>query len=411
MGVTFSTDTDTQAVGDGTITYDIQEFVVSGTPTWTRKNLLRRTWNNVEDKTAVNTNAKSIFYTPGLTNLGEIQAGYDVSTVWTFEDDDPARAKSAFYKIIPSELATTGRTTLVGFSPGTDTFWSDTNVLYGRDRSNLLAYVHHNRSSRAFTGTGLSVSTFYDGANGWLIDASTATLLGDYFFPTPSHLKLLGTTSVYVMSNVAPTNTRAYVQPFLRDTPLEILTQRMGIGGYANEDGQRLIQNLGILDRYWIRPGAPIRPLFRWGQATDNEGEPWTSMNHAAYGLPPVELSGYIGVFTGSPAPTAGLYLTQFKADLSTVSDTLIATVATTFDHTSGATDYYLLQPTDSGHSTTLDADCLAWSVRTGTGASPGSGNFSYWHKVPCFVQPYAMSNIVDGVSAYLPGWLYDPFA
>ncbi len=385
MGVTLASDTDT-VVSGGTSSYKIVDIISSGDPFWRKKSRLRRTWKPTESL-ARGTRPSSLFYVQAYDDF--------TSSVYSYETDNP----SAAYSIFPLS------TRITYINPGVGT---DQDLLTIRDRGNLLAHIRANNSSSSDEADG------DDGPTGTLIETSSPPFLADWYYPDPTHVQLSPRSGglFLPMTSAPATNSRAYVQRFLRQ-PDKLSAYRQGIGGYPDSDGLRLIQSQQNLQQYWIRPGTPILPLipFHNGSAF-NEGKSSGSFYHSAYGLPDyVELSGSGTVPTGSPVPNLLLLLYQNKADGSATGPTTVATVAASFDHTAGGLDYYILQPTDSGYVATLDSDTLTWYFLVGTDATGGGVGGFAWHKLPCHVQPYAISSVVDGASAYLPGWLYDPYA
>ncbi len=385
------------------VTTQIQEFLITGTPTWKKKSKLRRVWADSEHSVGTTTAAKSIFYnsTPDLY----------VDSRWAWGDDNPARATGALLWPPPID-----RITSIVPDDATPVL---TSSLRYRDRSNLLANI--------LSGHGNG-----EGPNGHLVDASSATLFDDFYFPNPSHLSFVSTggsnAGLYPMSNVAPVHARNYVQPFLRGVAgvsLEYLGQAsrmLGIGGYTANDGLRLLETKQGL---WIRPGAPITPLMPWIETGQGAGLGDTG-NIAAHGLPEIELSVLKSITSNSFGFTIAsvqveLTLTEIKFDGSYV-DTIIATVNVPYhsvDPSDGSKDRYLLVPTDSGHSTTLADDTQSWSIQalytvTRSAGWPFDieiGVANYWHKRPCHVQPWALSCDAGEATTYLPGSLYDPYA
>ncbi len=391
--LSYSVDTDVT----GTVTTKIQEFEAVSPVSWVSESWCRRAWQDNENHLGDPSSAASIFYATSPLNYSDAK--------WLYEDADYGMAFADIYQ--SNSGPALPRITTQAATP-------DITQLAGRDISNLLAA----------TQSEVDIS----GRSGFVVDAASASELDNWFYPTPTHLSVTASGSVHVMSGVAPTHPRAYRQPYLRDAPNTLSHPRLGIGGYLADDGFRLIQptvyatDPGTMDENygagkWIRPGIPIMPLIpfnQWGTAI-NSGSGGIPLGYnSAYGLPPIEVSGNITVPAGDAAPSMRLFLYQWKADLTFDGGAVIATsAAMTFTGTDGFNDSYILQPVDSGHSTTLDNDTLMWFVQAISTVT--SDTFSrvgaFWHKVPCHIQPYALSSAVDGIGEYLPGWLYDPFA
>ncbi len=388
MTISYSADTSTA----GVVTYKIQEISAGGNPTWRKKSSLRRTWRRGEEISR-GTTFQSVLYPHNFSDY--------TNTVWAFEADNPGAAADDFF--LPGLAGQPGglkaRVTSASVGAGWDiNFGSAADVLTGRDRAALLSHVVSNSVHSPYGGSALNV-----GPLATLIPADSAALLGDWFYPTPTHIGISADSGrMYVMTAAPATHPRSYIQTQLRQPIIAGITAaRQGIGGYLSDDGLRLIEPINHSQPCWIVPGVPLRPLLQFFSGS--------GYNSAAYGLPSIELSGIYGQASGGGVPNVDLFLTQLKADGTLVSDVLIASVAMTFDSTSGGSDFYALPPTDSGHSTSLAIDTIGWVVSTSINGSFGASAF--WHKIPCYVQPHAISSVVDGMGAYLPGWLYDPGA
>lgn len=405
MALVYTTDSSVS----GSITTHIQEFTVTGTPTWSKQSKLRRVWSRAEQDPGSTTNTGSVYYgsTPSLY----------VDSRWAWGDDNPSAATST--ALWPSPIDRV----LTVAADGSIT----TSTLVFRDRMNLLGNI--------LSGHGTA-----EGPTGHLADATGATYINDYYFPTVSHLSIVSTggasAGVYPMSSVMPAHPRNYIQPYLRSISLEFFSARQGIGGYLSNDGLRLIEPNAFeigggpgpplpipASGFWIRPGVPIQPLIPWISLGGGAGLA-DNLNYAAHGLPPIEVSAHAAAATVSSGYTIDsvdvtLTLTQIKFDNSSTA-TDIATVNVPFHSTDGiGGSRYVLSPTDSGHSATLDSDCRIWTMAAlcrihrsagwPFGQELGTGYF--WHKRPCHVQPWALSCGAGEESTYLPGSLYDPYA
>lgn len=435
MTVTFTTtvEPDTPYTGN---TNTVQEMVVSGTPTYRRLNRSRRIYLHPESDVGDLTSVKSLFYGTAVD-----EGPFDTKCL--FGSADTARAHQNIFRPIGGPggyIPPFGAADLIGignnatritsyFRSGTG--WDQTSIsITMRDQCDFMGGTVANfAGSQPDTGMG-------SGPSGHLVSLAATNTLADWFYPTPTHLSMWGGfpgvqfagENAYVMSSTTPTHPRNYIQPHLRSAPSASGSTYHGLGPCSFGTGMRMLEAAG----YWIRPGTPIRPLVPWQLNGGGNGKEYADQdpsflnlqlhyNHAAYGLPPIELSAAIALpVTIVTPPTIDLYLVQHKANGVTVtSPTVIASLAVPFDSFEPATaeNIYLLQPTDSGHATTLDDDTVGFVFGTrlrytlfGPTDMDHQGGKA-WCKTPCHVQPWAMSSVVDGVSAYLPGSLYDPVA
>ncbi len=258
----------------------------------------------------------------------------------------------------------------------------------------------------------------------YLFDATAATELANWFYPTPTHMLLTVNASsagsalpaqLKMLTNAAPVHSRTYIQPFIRGLGRGIPKDAGYNGiGYMDSDGSRLLESaLGF-----FRPDTN-QSLLSW--------IPYG--NPSVYGLPAVEVSSavqYVSTTGATGTLTYKLKLTEFKFDGSSATSyiaTGIATAQTTYASGGNTVDEFVATQVDSGHAATLSADCIGYGLALEIDTSPtfsgsvlsnisnSGANFGLWYKRSCNTEDFGTSGALAQETGYLPGLVYDPYA